>query len=282
MINYYQILDVTIWSSLIDIKTNYKKLCLQYHPDKCFDDSSNEYFLKIQEAYYTLSSKTKRLEYNLKYYLPAFQEIQLTEQDHELLEEYYDKYYDKISSSQEYKLCTLLYKSIPDPIKDKMKHITEEILHPSEPTIQKNNNELYKSPKWIDISSVKTYKTINIFVSLKDAYLNKLSVILIKTLSGCIYYLFLRYYNQDIVVLNETIHVCLSFKTKNSSMFYRKQDNLYCLVPLDIQPSTFISLPDKSIVSAINTVHKQKGFTKLYSLEKGDLIFVKYNNHSLQ
>ena len=62
-------------------------------------------------------------------------------------------------------------------------------------------------------------------------------------------------------------------------MFYRKQDNLYCLVPLDIQPSTFISLPDKSILSAINTLHKKKGFTKLYSLEKGDLIIVKYNNH---
>ena len=59
--NYYEILGVAKSSDENEIKKNYKKLCLQHHPDKGGDQAS---FQKIQKAYEVLSDERKRSIYD--------------------------------------------------------------------------------------------------------------------------------------------------------------------------------------------------------------------------
>lgn len=66
MTNYYEILNVNKNASPEEIKTSYKKLALQHHPDKnqTNKEEHEEKFKKISEAYEVLSDKTKRSEYD--------------------------------------------------------------------------------------------------------------------------------------------------------------------------------------------------------------------------
>lgn len=61
MSDYYSILGVSKNASNDEIKTSYKKLARQHHPDKGGD---KEFFQKIQEAYEILSDNTKRQQYD--------------------------------------------------------------------------------------------------------------------------------------------------------------------------------------------------------------------------
>lgn len=64
--NYYEILNVNIDSTSLEIKRSYRKLANKYHPDKNNGDTySSEYFKKINIAYDTLSDVIKREQYNL-------------------------------------------------------------------------------------------------------------------------------------------------------------------------------------------------------------------------
>lgn len=64
--NYYEILNVNIDSTSLEIKRSYRKLANKYHPDKNNGDTtSSEYFKKINIAYDTLSDISKREQYNL-------------------------------------------------------------------------------------------------------------------------------------------------------------------------------------------------------------------------
>ena len=63
--DYYKILEVTSAATSVEIKKSYRRLALQYHPDKNFGNQLYEAkFKEIQEAYRTLSDLTKRQEYN--------------------------------------------------------------------------------------------------------------------------------------------------------------------------------------------------------------------------
>ncbi|MDE1192142.1 MAG: DnaJ domain-containing protein [Arachidicoccus sp.] len=67
--NYYQILGVPLQASTVEIKTAYRKLALQYHPDKNGNDLlSEETFREINEAYTILSDKNKRAAYNHEHF----------------------------------------------------------------------------------------------------------------------------------------------------------------------------------------------------------------------
>ena len=64
--DYYQILNLDKTSSEEDIKKSYKKLALQYHPDKNpGNDEACEKFKEVSEAYSILSNKEKRNEYDM-------------------------------------------------------------------------------------------------------------------------------------------------------------------------------------------------------------------------
>lgn len=65
MTNYYQILQVDQNATIDDIKKSYRKLALQYHPDKHPNNKEfEEKFKLISQAYDTLGNEEKRKKYN--------------------------------------------------------------------------------------------------------------------------------------------------------------------------------------------------------------------------
>ncbi|XP_047985377.1 dnaJ homolog subfamily C member 10-like [Leguminivora glycinivorella] len=63
-VSFYEILGITKHSTTQEIRQAYKKLAIKYHPDKNQDDSVQEKFLKITEAYETLKDPQKRRMYD--------------------------------------------------------------------------------------------------------------------------------------------------------------------------------------------------------------------------
>jgi molecular chaperone DnaJ len=62
--DFYQILGVERGSSKDDIKAAYRKLAMQYHPDRNKDAGAEERFKQISEAYAVLSDDDKRKQYD--------------------------------------------------------------------------------------------------------------------------------------------------------------------------------------------------------------------------
>jgi len=63
--DYYQTLNISPSASAEEIKKAFRKLALQYHPDKNTNTASaTKRFVEIQEAYLVLKDKTKRAAYN--------------------------------------------------------------------------------------------------------------------------------------------------------------------------------------------------------------------------
>ena len=62
MANYYDVLGVSKGASDDEIKKAYRKLAHKHHPDKTGGDETK--FKEINEAYQTLSSKSKRQQYD--------------------------------------------------------------------------------------------------------------------------------------------------------------------------------------------------------------------------
>ena len=63
--NFYDILQINKNVSKEEIKKSYKKLALQYHPDKNKDIDAIDKFKEIAEAYDTLSDDEKRKKYDM-------------------------------------------------------------------------------------------------------------------------------------------------------------------------------------------------------------------------
>lgn len=63
--DYYSILEVDRNATIDDIKKSYRKLAMQYHPDKNpGDKTSEEKFKEVSEAYSVLSDDTKKSNYD--------------------------------------------------------------------------------------------------------------------------------------------------------------------------------------------------------------------------
>ena len=62
--DYYDILGVSKIASLDDIKKSYRRLALEWHPDRNKAANANEKFKEINEAYAVLSDKEKRSAYD--------------------------------------------------------------------------------------------------------------------------------------------------------------------------------------------------------------------------
>jgi DnaJ-class molecular chaperone len=63
--DYYNILGVPRNASEEDIKKSYKKLALQYHPDKNKEEGAEDKFKEISAAYAILSNSDKRRQYDM-------------------------------------------------------------------------------------------------------------------------------------------------------------------------------------------------------------------------
>ncbi len=62
--NYYDILGVSKTASADEIKKAYRKLALQYHPDRGGDKETETKFKEANEAYQVLSDPQKRSQYD--------------------------------------------------------------------------------------------------------------------------------------------------------------------------------------------------------------------------
>lgn len=63
--DYYNILGTTKWATEAEIKKSYKKLAMQWHPDRHQGDKkAEEKFKEINEAYQVLGDKEKRQKYD--------------------------------------------------------------------------------------------------------------------------------------------------------------------------------------------------------------------------
>jgi len=63
--SYYKVLGVDKNASKKDIKKSFRKLAVQYHPDKNDSPNAEEKFRKIAEAYEVLSDDEKRRQYDM-------------------------------------------------------------------------------------------------------------------------------------------------------------------------------------------------------------------------
>ena len=77
--DYYKILNVNEKATKEEIKKAYRRLSLQYHPDKPTGDS--EKFKQINEAYQTLGNENKRKQYDMSKNLPKDLIIYLQEME---------------------------------------------------------------------------------------------------------------------------------------------------------------------------------------------------------
>jgi curved DNA-binding protein CbpA len=64
MDDYYLVLRVKKNASLDEIRKSFRTLALKYHPDKNKDSGSKEKFMKIVEAYETLSDLNRKKNYD--------------------------------------------------------------------------------------------------------------------------------------------------------------------------------------------------------------------------
>ena len=133
--DYYEILQLNEGCSKEEIKKQYRLLSLKYHPDK--NNGNDSDFKKINEAYETLYDDEKRKKYTIQ---RLFKNIEFTEEDYRLLEQYYYQ----LIHSKEFKLMKLLYQSIPDHIK---KTIWERFK-------KRNSKEIVPSQRTIDITEL--------------------------------------------------------------------------------------------------------------------------------
>ncbi len=62
--DYYEVLGVNRNATEKDLKSSFRKLALQYHPDKNPDPAASDKFKEISEAYEILSSPEKRAAYD--------------------------------------------------------------------------------------------------------------------------------------------------------------------------------------------------------------------------
>ena len=62
--DYYEVLGVTKSSNPDEIKSQYRKLALKFHPDRNKSPDAQEHFKEISEAYAVLSDSSKRQLYD--------------------------------------------------------------------------------------------------------------------------------------------------------------------------------------------------------------------------
>jgi molecular chaperone DnaJ len=126
--DYYAILNIPSSASTEEIKKAFRKLALQYHPDKHKDGGLVvEKFLEIKEAYLILKDKAKRSAYHYQRYTqdPLSAKKPLAQTDEEILQSSIHLY-KKISTSDPFRIdFDLLCFEIKDLLSNHHLHILQ-------------------------------------------------------------------------------------------------------------------------------------------------------------
>ena len=228
--NYYQILQVDRNATTKQIKKHYYKLARQYHPDKHNGDPKKcEEFKLLSEAYTTLSNPKKRYLYDMKINYNVNEEFDLhfTEEDYELLH----SYYEKIMNSTEVKFIKVLYKSLPEHIRNRMKSKFNDVVYQKKE--EKSTKLIYETTKTIDASDIIEDYNINLCLKFSDIYDNHFKQIKVITEKRS-YHLFITKYNYRIKIKTNNCFLIINilgdlqnFKVKNYDLICEKEINLY-------------------------------------------------------
>lgn len=189
--NYYELLEISPEATKEELKKQYHFLSRKYHPDK--NNGEDNHFKKIKEAYDVLYDDTERKKYDIQL---LFGDIQFTEEDIILLNDYYNK----LINSNEFKLMKLLYDSIP-------KNVKTNIWNKFKNRIGKS---IVKAQKSIDIRKLYNDEVINLFIKSDDYKNHILKVLYLFTNNGN-YYLFMRYNYNSFKVDNITCTLTINF-----------------------------------------------------------------------
>jgi hypothetical protein len=60
----YSVLGAKPGDSFEALKTAYRRMAMQWHPDRCKEPGAHDMFLKVQDAYNVLSNPTQKLRYD--------------------------------------------------------------------------------------------------------------------------------------------------------------------------------------------------------------------------
>ena len=246
--NYYQILEIDKYSSTKEIKKHYYRLSKKYHPDKN-NGISDENFKYLSEAYSVLSNPKKRYLYDLKLLLKENLGENFLFEDDEL--EILNNYYLKLTKTTEFKFLKLLFNSLPNHIKIKLKRKFK---------MKVNQQSLIniQEIKYIFSQNLTEDYQINFNRSLKDVYLNSCKEIIIFT-KYKFYILFITHSDYSFEIYNNskstlTIHIQTLLPDKYSlngtDLYYNHRINLYEYYFRDIFP---IKLPNNFVIQLKNS-----------------------------
>ena len=287
--NYYQILQVDRNATTKQIKKHYYKLARQYHPDKHNGNLKKcEEFKLLSEAYTTLSNPKKRYLYDMKINYNVNEEFDLhfTEADYELLH----SYYEKIMNSTEVKFIKILYKSLPENIKNKMKSKFNDVVYQKKE--EKSTKLIYETTKTIDASNLEEDYNINLCLKFSDIYNNHFKQIKVVTEKRS-YHLFITKYNYRIKIKTNNCFLIINilgdlqnFKVKNYDLICEKEINLYQYYYGDYF-SLHLGNTDIMIKNYKNETHtiKYLGLKDPLTGKRGDLFVlfrVNLDKHNLQ
>tara|TARA_B100001094_G_scaffold331199_1_gene398737 strand:+ start:935 stop:1729 length:795 start_codon:yes stop_codon:yes gene_type:complete len=260
--DYYELFQLQGDFTQKELKKKYHKLCIFYHPDKN-PDVDPQKFIDIQTGYEILSNPIKKRRYDIHRQLPFLSPIELSEEEYDLLETYYNRF----TKTNEYKFMELLYRSLPKQLISKIKRS----LNTNHTNHTNHTREIVEAPKWIYIQGMKQSQTIHMYVSMEDSYQNKLKQVWIQTFYGIIP-LFLREFNRCIYIDNKICYLTIQLHTKNGRNCYRKNDDLYYIVPA-MNKYNIIHLPNKQSFMTQSSMIQNLGFKN--GNHTGKLIIVK-------
>ena len=81
---YYEVFGVAQDAPVAEIKGKYKKLALQFHPDKSADPDAKEKFLEVQEAWKVLNDVNERTWYDNHREQVLFNKHEMTEEEFDM------------------------------------------------------------------------------------------------------------------------------------------------------------------------------------------------------
>jgi DnaJ-class molecular chaperone len=205
--NLYDILELDINATSTEIKNNFKKLALKFHPDKNKDENSKEIFNQIRIAYDVLSNPDKRKKYDdmhetkksrftetIFLFLKEIMNIKSIRNimnNPDIIKDIKNKDVANISK----KLINKILDDVNDEYDFDIDHIAQIFIHTSDikqvqaQTKNNQDDEIRDEPYSYDTSNYDTLNIIgNVKITIDDIYHNRLKEVIIKRkiYDGCV------------------------------------------------------------------------------------------------